>query len=509
MANIRVVLLVLLPALCAAPAPAQQPGEGRGVRGAPADTSQAIPLAEWDDDWSYSEGHFRLFGQRFSLFAGATVTAFVDPSTRALYSGRRVSPDIDLYRPSARGLSPDVGFHWVGVTGAGRTARYLATTVGVRATFGEPAGSATLVPYATAAVGPYIVRASGAGSGTVLGANLTVGLEVARHAILAIRYDRLRAFHGLDLSTVSTRLSFRVPLGRPRWGGLKARGLVSLPGEMVEVNGHRLHLVCSGEGRPTVVLESGMSDAWVTWTPVQSLVARATRVCSYDRAGIGYSEPGPTPRTSGQIADELHALLARAGVPGPYVLVGHSFGGFVVRVFASRYRQEVAGMVLVDASHEAQLDRLPRDAVEGLDAGAESALRLAEQAERGVPVPPLTGNLPREVAARAAWYRAMSEEARALRASASEVASSRQPLDIPLVVITAGRQQPFGRSREARREMRRIWEELQLDLVRLSPRGSRVSATKSRHYVHRDQPAVVADAIARVVAEVRTAGQSP
>jgi pimeloyl-ACP methyl ester carboxylesterase len=116
--------------------------------------------------------------------------------------------------------------------------------------------------------------------------------------------------------------------------------------------GITLNLNCTGTGSPTVILDSGLGLPAATWELVQRDVATFTRVCSYDRAGYGWSSELPMPRTSGAVARELHALLAASRESGPYVLVGHSFGGYNVRVYTSRYPTEVAGLVLVDASHE-------------------------------------------------------------------------------------------------------------------------------------------------------------
>src|SRR6266852_221780 len=121
------------------------------------------------------------------------------------------------------------------------------------------------------------------------------------------------------------------------------------PGQMIDVGGHSLHINCVGTGTPTVVIDAGWGDssgAWSSW--VQPEAARTTRVCTYDRAGMGYSEPGPLPRTAEIFALELHRLLRGAGEPGPYVLVGHSLGGLPVRVFAHEYAAEVAGVVLIE-----------------------------------------------------------------------------------------------------------------------------------------------------------------
>jgi pimeloyl-ACP methyl ester carboxylesterase len=120
------------------------------------------------------------------------------------------------------------------------------------------------------------------------------------------------------------------------------------PGQMVDVGGYRLHINCTGEGSPTVVIESGWGDSSAMWGWVQPEVAKTTRVCTYDRAGMGWSESSPQPRTAREFAKELHTLLEKANEPGPYVLVGHSMGGYTVRVYAHDYPEEVAGLVLID-----------------------------------------------------------------------------------------------------------------------------------------------------------------
>ncbi|HXD09399.1 MAG TPA: alpha/beta hydrolase, partial [Anaerolineales bacterium] len=130
------------------------------------------------------------------------------------------------------------------------------------------------------------------------------------------------------------------------------------PGQLTDVGGYDMHLYCMGEGSPTVILEAGLNDFHVSWSKVQAEVATATRVCSYDRAGLGWSEASPHPRTSQVMAEELHTLLTNSGVAAPYILVGHSFGGIVMRQFAQQYPDEVAGMVLVDSAHEEQVTRL-------------------------------------------------------------------------------------------------------------------------------------------------------
>src|SRR5215208_3258208 len=122
------------------------------------------------------------------------------------------------------------------------------------------------------------------------------------------------------------------------------------PGEMVDVGGYRLHINCVGPGSPTVVLDAGSGGFSAQWVRVQQEVSGSTRVCAYDRAGMGWSEMGPDPRDARQITSELHTLLGKAGIEGPYVLVGHSFGGMYMQTYAARYPDEVAGVALVDSS---------------------------------------------------------------------------------------------------------------------------------------------------------------
>jgi pimeloyl-ACP methyl ester carboxylesterase len=129
------------------------------------------------------------------------------------------------------------------------------------------------------------------------------------------------------------------------------------PGQLVDVGGYRMHLYCIGQGSPTVVLDSGLGDSWLPWYKVQPPIAQFTRVCSYDRAGLGWSDPSPHPRTSKMIAEELHTLLHKAGMAGPFVLAGHSMGGMNVRMYARLFPAEVAGVVLVDSVHPDQQRR--------------------------------------------------------------------------------------------------------------------------------------------------------
>src|SRR5690242_4501957 len=174
-------------------------------------------------------------------------------------------------------------------------------------------------------------------------------------------------------------------------GAAPADALYARPGRIVPAgDGARLNLYCMGSGSPTVVFESGWEDWAPAWATVQPRVAQWTRACSYDRAGAGFSDPGPLPRTTVRIADELHTALHNAGIEGPYLLVGHAFGGDCVRTFAARYMAEVAGMVLVEAD---PVDLLPKEMQEEDHRGeARIVQRLRECRDAvasGKPLPPL------------------------------------------------------------------------------------------------------------------------
>jgi pimeloyl-ACP methyl ester carboxylesterase len=139
------------------------------------------------------------------------------------------------------------------------------------------------------------------------------------------------------------------------------------PGRLVDVGGYRMHIYCTGEGSPTVILDALFPGTVSNWAWVQPEIAKTTRVCAYDQAGLGWSDSGPEPRDAKQRARELHTLLTRAGIPGPYVLVGHSLGGLSVRMFADQYPNDVAGMALIEASDPDAWKRLGKPEGVGVD----------------------------------------------------------------------------------------------------------------------------------------------
>lgn len=282
------------------------------------------------------------------------------------------------------------------------------------------------------------------------------------------------------------------------WATRRDLSATPMPGRLVDVGGHRLHVWCVGEGTPPVILESGLGGWSVDWGHVQPNVAMFTRVCSYDRAGMGYSEPGPTPRTTQQIAGELAQLLDRSGMRGPVVLVGASFGGLAARFFASANVDRVAGLVLVDASHEDQQRNSPRIAPFVPFLSSIGAFRLIDMS-LGLPpasLAPSVRDFAQATKFRTAAYHAAADEMVHIRESGEEVRATRRKLTVPVIVVTAGRGSD------------EVWLNLQRDQVALSERGCHIIARESGHTIGIEQPHVVVDAIRMAVDEARGQGTS-
>lgn len=280
-----------------------------------------------------------------------------------------------------------------------------------------------------------------------------------------------------------------------------------MPGRLFDAGGFKMHLNCAGKGSPTVILESGLGDTYVSWRKVQPQIAQFSRVCSYDRAGLGYSESSSGPRTSKVMAKELHALLQAASVPPPYVLVGHSLGGFNVRVYASLYRNEVAGAVLVDSSHPDQENRFPPELknMEG------TWLREAEFLEFSTPfgIPRLMGLCDEEPAQRAAecnfhTAREGVAELKAFADSATETAASGSLGDLPLAVLSHDPNKPSSElPPDLANPTNDAWEVMQTELAHLSTRGTQTIAQNSAHYIQIDRPDIVIEAVRQVLEQAR------
>lgn len=156
------------------------------------------------------------------------------------------------------------------------------------------------------------------------------------------------------------------------------------PGRMIDLGSHKLHIYEAGREGPTILLESGLMSTILSWTELQRELSKSFRVVSYDRAGLGWSEVGPMPRTAERIVDELHLALDKAGIAPPYILVGHSFGGLTMQLFAARYPKEVTGMVLIDAVVPAEWDPPSEQDARNSRVGAKVCRRAAVLARLGV-----------------------------------------------------------------------------------------------------------------------------
>jgi pimeloyl-ACP methyl ester carboxylesterase len=274
-------------------------------------------------------------------------------------------------------------------------------------------------------------------------------------------------------------------------------------GRSIDVGGYKLNINCTGEGSPTVLLEGGVGGPGLIWALVQPRIAEFTRVCSYDRAGYGWSDAGPMPRTSGRIADELHTLLTNAGIEPPFILVGHSLGGFDVRLFAARHPDEVAGVVLVDSSQEDQESAGFRPPPNPLRPLAPALLRLGVlravfyfQGESKLP-PDLQSELEYLMLQSKAIDAAYAEIA-AFPQSAAQVRAAGTLGDTPLTVLTA--LQPGSRSPQLHR---RWLDDLQPRLIHLSSRGQQRFAEHSSHNIPVEEPGAVVKAVREVFAEVQ------
>jgi len=277
-----------------------------------------------------------------------------------------------------------------------------------------------------------------------------------------------------------------------------------MPGQLTYVGEYDMHIYCMGVGSPTVILEAGLNDFFVSWSEVQPEVAKVTRVCSYDRAGLGWSEPSPYPRTSDVMAQELNTLLRNTGIEGPYILVGHSFGGIVVRQFAQQYPDQVVGMVLVDSAHEEQVKRLPflKDTVNGfvsqfrtlstMSSFGLMALSPATIPNRGFPEQAYKQY--QTVLATTSYFDGAIAESTAFYASALDAPQTLGKL--PLIVLSHGLpDQTSGITDGEQEQFEQEWMKMQRELANLSSNGRQVIAEKSGHYIQLDQPELVIESI--------------
>ena len=320
---------------------------------------------------------------------------------------------------------------------------------------------------------------------------------LANYAIRCVRY-----FAGLEL--IALLLLATLGLLYEQRAERRDRKLYPAPGRLVDIGGYRLHLACSGEG-PTVVLEYGHQGSYLDWHLVQPQIAKFARVCAYDRAGYGWSDPSPKPRVPSVMAEEFHALLHAAGEAPPYILVGHSFGGSNALAFTQKFPGEVAGVVLVDASLPEMMARLRwQDRVRLRLMQATIPFGLPRwRGWCGSAAPEEIRGLKQAISCRSSLYGTFYREWSSFHQSAAEIRAITSIESIPLIVIT--RDPSFAGN--SAREM--TWSRLQQERVKLSSNSEFVVAAGSGHDVPMERPDVIAAAVRIIAAQASGSSGHP
>ena len=259
-----------------------------------------------------------------------------------------------------------------------------------------------------------------------------------------------------------------------------------VPGKFYAVDGYRMHLYCTGQGSPTVILDAGLGFDSLIWANIQPELSKATRVCSYDRAGFGWSDPRPDPRDADHIVAELHGLLSAAAIAGPIVLIGHSIAGLYIRDYAARYPANVAGLVFVDASTPLQDDRFPAELTKEASwfelfklkwISVLGIPRLMGQCTNGQGISGLAGQMVAEDQCRCSLVAAVEEESDAFRQSGNETIHTGPFGDLPILIFSQDPDLPAPElSAKTAKQVSMIWNEMQEDLKRLSTHSRRIIA---------------------------------
>lgn len=285
---------------------------------------------------------------------------------------------------------------------------------------------------------------------------------------LGADYEGVFSSDGSQIEGEFRQQGQKLPLTFKRAGGNDPQGSLTL--QKVDVGGHSLNLLTGGQGSPAVVFEGGFGAGIASWSTVQKEVAAFTRTVSYDRAGLGQSESGPKPRSAKQIATELHTALEKAGVKPPYVLVGHSFGGIYVRVFAEMYPKEVVGLVLLDPSQESYNEWLKKNHPARLkDAQAQIA-----RSPEGV----------------------RAEDA-ATEASYAEARAAKVPPGVFVTLLSATEDETMPA------DARRVWIEKHKEWIATVPGAKHIVVEKTGHFIQAQQPKLVIDTIRQALSQIR------
>ncbi len=287
-------------------------------------------------------------------------------------------------------------------------------------------------------------------------------------------------------------------------------------GKLIDINGYKLHMIDSvvsnnyDAAQPVIVLDSGIGSTTFDWLAVYPEIAKFARVITYDRAGYGWSDASPLPRTSANIIAELHAMLHNAGVPGPYILVGHSFGGLNVRLFAATYPDEVAGIVLVDAVHESVMDKLPQIFIEFRNWISRRLImsyvgipRIVSDCKSFVyPAEEKNKVVDRLHKTTIQYYRTLYNQLNLIPISCEQMKAARASLpDVPVIVITEGKrviseQGPCGSyTSDEVAKINATWLELQADLFTSFPQSKQIIAEQSGHNIPCEQPHIITAAV--------------
>ena len=317
--------------------------------------------------------------------------------------------------------------------------------------------------------------------------------------------------------TLALALLLIIGIGYQQLGNLMDAHRFPEPGRLIDAGGHRLKVNCTGSGSPTVVLESGWGDVLVEWQAVQPQISTFTRVCSYDRAGYGESDAGPLPRTSLQIARELHVLLQSVGEHPPFIVVGHSFGGYNVRVFHGQYPNEVVGLLLVDATQEDQYQLLPsawkQMFVSELSRWQNLAKWMPLQISLGIARLRFEKQLGPYgyLILRSNYIKARASELQEIQTSAEEARAAGTFGNKPLIVLTGVQQDDSLKnalSPEDFASFQHIWvETLQPRLAQLSTRGKQVILSNIGHDIPAQDPAAVVNAVREIYEQTKWRGR--